>query len=210
MRNRYLILIAVMSFTSVLANYLSYDTYHNAEAGLQATNALPFELGRWHGKDVPLDKLIYEILETKSIINRVYHTESGQQVFLSIVHYPETKVDLHAPEACLGGQGIEIAKSSKTITLGSDGKVVINLNRLIWRDDNSERLVYYFYKAGEFHGNSYIKLRWNLATNKFTNKTKSGSLIRVSTPVPTGDTQKASNILVDFIEQLYPFLVKYF
>ncbi len=209
-RNRYIVLIAVMLLASVLVNFLTYDTYHKAEVGIETIASIPLELGRWQGKDVPLEKLVYEILETRSIINRVYHTETGQEVFLSIVYYPDTKVDFHAPEGCLGGQGIELEKSSATITLINNSKTVeINLNKLVWQKGNRENLVYYFYKTGEFLGQSYIKLRLNLATNKFTNKARSGSLIRISTPIPIGDTQKASNILVDFVEQLYPSLIKY-
>lgn len=199
-----------MLLASVLVNFLTYDTYHKAEVGIETIASIPLELGRWQGKDVPLEKLVYEILETRSIINRVYHTETGQEVFLSIVYYPDTKVDFHAPEGCLGGQGIELEKSSATITLINNSKTVeINLNKLVWQKGNRENLVYYFYKTGEFLGQSYIKLRLNLATNKFTNKARSGSLIRISTPIPIGDTQKASNILVDFVEQLYPSLIKY-
>ncbi|MCK4787618.1 MAG: exosortase-associated EpsI family protein [Desulfobacteraceae bacterium] len=66
-------------------------------------------------------------------------------------------------------------------------------------------LVYYFYKVGDFFGQSYIKLRLNLTMNKIFNK-KSGSLIRVSVPVLHGDTQRASTTLVNFIEELYPFM----
>lgn len=199
-----------MLIASVLVNFLTYDTYHKAGAGIETIASIPLELGRWQGKDVPLEKLVYEILETRSIINRIYRTENGQEVFLSIVYYPDTKVDFHAPEGCLGGQGIELEKSSTTITLINNSKTVkINLNQLIWQQGSRENLVYYFYKAGKFVGQSYIKLRLSLAKNKFTNKTKSGSLIRVSTPIPTGDTQKASNILIDFTEQLYPVLIKY-
>jgi EpsI family protein len=210
MRNRYLILIAVILFTSILVNFLSYDTYHKAEAGLQAVKSIPLEIGRWQGKDIPIENLVYEILETKSIIQRTY-TSNAQEVFLSIVYYPETKVDFHAPEGCLGGQGIQIDKSAKNIDIINDGKKVkIKLSQLIWQREGKESLVYYFYKAGEFIGQDYIKLRLNLAINKFSNnKEKSGSLIRFSTPILSGDIQKASNILSGFLNELYPFLIKY-
>jgi len=87
--------------------------------------------------------------------------------------------------------------------------VGINLNQLIWQKENQERLVYYFYKAGKFMGENYIKLRLNLAINKFSNNEKSGSLIRISTPIQMSDTQEASKILLDFTQELYPYLIKY-
>lgn len=209
-KNRYLILIAIMFLTSALVNFLSYDTYHKAETGIQAIKNIPLEFGRWHGKDVPLENLVYEILETKSIIQRTYHTADGQDVLLSIVHYPETKVDFHVPEACLGGQGIQIQKTANFIYIVNDGnKIRLDLNQLIWKRDAEDKLVFYFYKAGNFLGRSYIKLRFNLAITKFTNTEKSGSLIRLSTPIEAGDIEKASATLIDYLNELYPFLIRY-
>jgi EpsI family protein len=206
MQNRYLIVIAIMLFTSVFVHFLSYDTYYQAEAGIRAIKNIPLEFGQWQGKDIPLDEQIYEILETRSIINRAYRGKNGQEVLLSIVYYPETKVDFHAPEACLGGQGIQIEKSARIIHINSGKDIKIKLNQLIWQQKSKRMLVYYFYKAGDFIGQSYIKLRLNLAMDKFFNKEKSGSLIRVSVPVLHGDTQRASTTLVNFIEELYPFM----
>jgi EpsI family protein len=210
-RNRYLILIAVMSVASVMANYLSYGTYDSADAGIQAIQKIPLDIGKWRGKDLPLEDQIYEILETRSIIQRTYHATDAQEVLLSIVHYPETKVDFHAPEACLGGRGIQIQKQPKSINIVCSGKqITIDLNQLLWKQDNQEKLVYYFYKAGGFMGSAYIKLRLSLAANKFTGNPKSGSLIRVSTPIETtGGTEQASDVLNDFLNQLYPFLITY-
>ena len=129
---------------------------------------------------------------------------------LSIVYYPETKVDFHTPESCLGGRGIEIKKSVKSITVMSGGQEVkIDLNQLIWQGEGKQRMVYYFYKAGQFLGQSYIKLRVNLALNKFRNTEKSGSLIRISTAIPSLNIQEASDNLCDFIVVLYPFLIEY-
>jgi len=202
MPKKYLIVIAIMLLASVFVHFLSYDTYYEAEAGIRAIRNIPLEFGQWQGKDIPL--------ETRSIINRTYRGENGQEVLLSIVYYPETKVDFHAPEACLAGKGIQISKSDQTITITSNKKkVTINLNRLIRKQAGSDELIYYFYKAGDFLGKNYIKLRLNLALNKFGRKEKSGSLIRVSTPVVGEDYKSASNMLTRFIEDLYPYLSKY-
>jgi len=207
---RYIALIAILVFTSLFVSFLSYDTFHKAGAGIQAIKKIPLEVGKWQGKDIPLDDRVYEILETKSVIHRVYYTENGKEVFLSIVYFPETKVEFHAPEGCLGGEGIQIAKSARKINLIVDGKEVkINSNQLIWQREGKENLVYYFYKAGKFLEQSYIRLRLALAINKFTNREKSGSLVRVSTPILSGDIQEASNVLINFIGELHPFLIKY-
>jgi EpsI family protein len=209
-KNRYLIVITSLFIASVFVYFLSYDIFNKANAGISSIRGIPYDMGAWHGEDVEIEDLIYEILETKSIIHRTYNRENGQEVFLSLVYYPETKVDFHAPEGCLGGKGIRIKKSSKSIAFENNGKnVKININQLIWKKGEQVNLVYYFYKAGKFLGENYIKLRLNLAINKFSNNEKSGSLIRISTPIQMSDTQEASKILVDFAQELYPYLIKY-
>lgn len=204
---RYIILSCILVFTAMLVSFFSYSAYNDSEAGMRAINKIPLEFGKWQGKEVQLENLIYEILETKSIIHRTYRSESGKDVFLSIVYYAETKVDLHAPEACLGGKGILVEKTKKTISFINDNKFTrLHLNQLVRKQKTHEELIYYFYKAGHFMGENYIKLRFSLAMNKFTNKEKSGALIRVSTPVRAEDFKQSSELLVDFIAELYPYL----
>jgi len=208
LRNRYLTLVLILSVTSVLINFLSYDKYNNAQAGIQTIEKIPHTLGKWTGHDVPIEDLIFEILETKSIIHRNY-TANKNDVFLSLVYYPQTKVDFHAPEGCLAGQGVEISKTLKNIYInvrGNRQKMVAN--QLVRQNNGSDELIYYFYKAGNFIGPNYIKLRLALALNKLTSKEKSGSLIRISTPIKSNNTQDAQNRLQEFIEELYPFLIK--
>ncbi len=103
-RNRCLVSFAVLFITALTVNFLSYDTFHKANASIRAIEKIPLRLGRWYGVDVTLEERIYEILETKSIINRIYSL-NGNSVFLSILYYPETKFVFLAPESCLGCHG---------------------------------------------------------------------------------------------------------
>jgi len=206
---RYVVLLAILFTTAGVVNFLSYDTFYEADAAVKTINKIPLKLGEWQGRDVPLDKRVYDILETKAIINRGY-VSNGKSVFLSLVYYPETKVDFHAPEGCLAGRGVQISKSPRSILIYYNGKRVnIALNQLVRRHNGVDELYFYFYKAGSFVGKSYIKLRFNLALNKFKSKSRSGSLIRVSTPVVDGNYQAASKTLTNFIQSLYPYLIKY-
>lgn len=195
---------------AILTNLVNSDTFLEAGEGGQVIKNIPMNFGQWHGEDKELGALVHEILRTDSIIHRSYRNQKGQEVFLSLVYYKDSKVDFHAPESCLGGQGISTVKESKLITINSAGRPIeINLNQLLHTQDNTETLVYYFYKAGNFLGKSYVALRLNLALNKFGKVQKSGSLIRISTPISNIDTQhkNAEMILKDFIEELYPYII---
>ena len=206
---RYILLTFILFLTSLLVLFLSYNTFYKADAAVKSINKIPLQIGDWKGRDIPLDKRVYDILETKAIINRSY-ISNGKLVFLSLVYYPETKVDFHAPEGCLAGRGVQISKSPQSILIYYNGKSIkIALNQLVRRHNGVDELYFYFYKAGSFVGKSYIKLRFNLALNKFKSKSRSGSLIRVSTPVVDSNYQAASKVLCSFIQALYPYLIKY-
>ncbi len=208
-KKRYIVLIAILFVVSITVNFLNYDTFYKADAAVRTIEKIPLKLGEWHGRDAPLDSRVYDILETRAIINRNYVSD-GHSVFLSLVYYPETKVDFHTPEACLAGQGTQVDKSSRSEYIRYRGeKLKLDVNQLIRSHDGSNELIFYFYKAGGFVGRSYLKLRFSLALNKFGREEKSGSLIRVSTPVSGDDYQSASKILTSFIGDLYPYLIKY-
>jgi EpsI family protein len=209
-RKRYIVLALVLCFTLILVNVFNYEPFQKADAGVSAIRNIPLQIGKWRGRDVPLDAQVYEILETKSIINRAYFSQSGKEVFLSLVFYPQTKVDFHAPEACLGGRGVKTSKSPREIQISCNGNVKdIDLNQILHKDEDNTHLVYYFYKTGKFVGRSYIKLRFALAANTIFERERSGSLVRVSTVLTPGKEEEAEETLRDFIEQLYPYLLKY-
>lgn len=205
---RYIIVLVLLALSALVVNYLSYDTFGGAEDDLEAIDKIPYTIGEWKGRDLPLDSSVYEILETKAIIHRNY-TLNDTTILLSIVYYPRTKVDFHAPEGCLGGQGIKTKSSSKAIDLKvGDGTVSLGINEIVWERGIEESLVYYFYKAGSFVGNSYIRLRFSLAFNKFVSAEKSGSLIRVSLPIYFSNYEKAEIALRQFMGILYPYIIE--
>lgn len=197
--------------TAICINFVSYDAFNESEAGERAIGGIPQDIGIWKGKDMPLEDLIYEILETKSIIHRQYKTENGSEIFLSIVYHSKTKVNFHGPEQCLGGQGIALEKSFNTVSfLSKNDAVELDLVQMIQNQYGNKSLIYYFFKAGDFMGPSYIKLRLNLAMNSLINTTKSASLIRISTPLPlTSSTEQSAVVMNSFLQDLYPYIVQY-
>jgi len=210
MKNRYLWLILILLLQVLVLRAVSYDTEITAAEGLDAVSKIPHSFADWKGTDYPLDPRVYNILETRSIIHRSYENNKGQKVFLSIVYYADTKVDFHAPEACLGGQGIKTEKSSDTVLIDKL-KTMLTVSRLVQTSEHGKNdLVYYFFKAGPFMGRSYLRLRLHLIMNKFSKQSHSGSLIRVSTRLGlNGNDAQATSLLKRFINDVEPFIVKF-
>lgn len=213
MTRKYVLLIAVMAFLAVMVHLVGYDTSVTEGEGIETVQNIPLHMGEWTGTDQKLDPLVYDILETRAILHRLYRNTNGAEVFLSLVYYVETKVDFHAPEACLGGQGVKTEKTPAVVRIiTSSGDVLpLKVNRLVQKEDNGiPTLVYYFYKTGSFVGRNYIRLRMNLVLNKFMGARKSGCLIRVSTPVSGVDkTEAAQRNLEKFINDLFPHMMEF-
>jgi len=198
------LLMAVAAFVGYI---LQYDSSQDDEAGLAVLKAIPMQFGKWVGQDELLDETVYKILETRAIIHRSFSTENGESVFLSIVHYRDTKVDFHAPEACLGGRGEKIKKITKTITLFSGTQQrTIDIAQIIATRATGQTLTYYFFKSGQYIGSNYIKMRLSIAANKFARNDTRGSLIRISTSLIPGNEAMTESILINFIEDLIPYV----
>jgi len=208
-QTRYIVAVVIILATAGMVNYIEYDTFYQADDAIRTIKNIPINLGRWRGNNVFLDEDVYEILETRAIIHRNYQLED-QRVFLSLVFYPETKVDFHAPEACFGGTGLQVEKSAKTITFENAGEEIkLDLNQLVYYNEVNKDLVYYFFKAGSFVGNSYVHLRLSLAGNKISGNGTSGALIRISTPDNAAGNVKAADRLKSFLKELYPYIIQY-
>lgn len=205
---RYLIIVILLALTTTAVNGLQYESSRDDEAGLTDLQAIPMQIGEWwQGKDFPLDEMVYEILETRAIIHRSFTGENGQNVFLSVVHYSDTKVDFHAPEACIGGRGLKTKKTHKTINLLSGNKqTTLDVAEMVTTRETGKTLTYYFYKSGQFSGSNYIKMRLSIAANKLFRNDARGSLIRISTTITPDNEEEAGTLLLGFLQDFFPYV----
>ncbi len=199
---RYLIVAILLAATVSAVSVLQYDSFHDDESSLAAIQTIPMQIGEWQGYDLPLDDEVYEILETRAIIHRNYANKKGETVLLSIVHYADTKLDFHAPEACLGGRGQSITKIEKRLDVFVNKKnITLEVAEILSQNNAQQLLSYYFYKSGDFLGRNYIKLRLMIAKNRLAGRDSSGTLIRISTKLHESKDH-ASNILLKFLNEL--------
>lgn len=204
---RYLIVFLLLVATALVLYGMEYDSERYEKAGLADLQAIPLQIGKWKGQDFQLDEMVYKILETKAIIHRSFSVDSGENVFLSVVHYHDTKVDFHAPEACIGGQGLKTKKTTKTIILFSGAEErTIDIAEMVTTRSSGQTLTYYFFKSGQYIGSNYIKMRLSIAANKLAKSDTRASLIRISTTLTPGNEAKAETLLGDFLQDFYPFV----
>ncbi|MBC8440668.1 MAG: EpsI family protein [Deltaproteobacteria bacterium] len=206
---RYLIVVILLALTAFVVYNLRYDSSQDDETGLADLQAIPMQIGKWKGQDVSLDEMVYDILETRAIIHRSFNADNEGNVFLSVVHYNDTKVDFHAPEACIGGRGFKTQKTTEILSLFSDiHQRTIEVAKMVTTRSTGQTLTYYFFKAGPFIGSNYIKMRLSIASNKLAMNDTRGSLIRISTTLTPGNELAAKSLLINFLENLLPYVQK--
>ncbi len=209
-KTRYTVVFLLLALTAFVVNDLHGDYSQMKESGLEDIDNIPMRIDNsWQGKDFPLEEMVYDILETRAIIHRSFADKNGNNVFLSIVHYSDTKVDFHAPESCFGGRGLQTTKTTKTISLQIDGvDKSIDVAQMVTTRRNGKSLSYYFYKSGDFVGSNYIKMRLSIAANKLMNNDSRGSLIRISTTLLPEHEKESETLLARFLQDLFPYITQ--
>ncbi len=205
---RYLIVILLLGATATVVEDLQYESLRDDNSDLSDLQEIPLHIGEWwQGRDFPLEEMVYEILETKAIIHRSFTGSDGKNVFLSVVHYSDTKVDFHAPEACLGGRGLKTEKTNKQISLlSNEQRITLDVAEIVTTKANGKSLTYYFYKSGKFTGSNYIKMRLSIAVNKLSSDDTRGSLVRISTEFNPNSKAEAESLLTDFLQDFFPYV----
>jgi len=196
--------MVILAAAGLLSGWLSAQWYAPKGNGSYLKD-FPINHEDWKGERIEMDKIVADILETDALVLNRY-VKDQKTVLLAIVYYPDAKVDFHAPEACYSGRGIKIDKRIRAVALNALGTIHVNELNIV--RGNSKELAYYFYKSGNFLGNSYFRLRFNLILNNLLSKEKSGALVRISTPV-IGDGDDADSRLIHFLDDFVPLFEKY-
>jgi EpsI family protein len=202
--------IALVIFT-LLAGMLSLNLFlkQRTEKDLIDIRCLPYSIGSWTGKDMPIEQFEYDILETHNIVMREYVNKALEKVFLFAIYSEKNRSVIHPPEVCIIGSGVNIIAKEKDEMI-SEGKTIA-LNKITAETNGKKQLILYLFKAGSFYTNNYYFQQIHFILNRLYGKEKvGGALIKVS--MARGeDKGLAEKTLKDFmaetiksIEQLKP------
>ncbi len=158
----------------------------------------PLTIAGWSGKDLPVDERAFEILETHNLILREYN-RGKETVYLYVIYSQDNRKVSHPPEVCFEGSGITIVNKEKTPLELFDGKK-ISANELRVEKDGVVNLVLYWYKAGSFYTDNYLKQQAKIALGRLTFKTTSNAMIRISTEVSQDNPGQALASLRSFLK----------
>ncbi|OQX87582.1 MAG: EpsI family protein [Candidatus Omnitrophica bacterium 4484_70.2] len=202
MKDKYFwVLVFIFLLSSLVVKKIS-NSKVNIETSLVFSD-LPLKLNNWKGKDLRLDKEVYEILGTKDVVMRAYkNTTNNKIITLAIVYSTKNRASFHPPEMCyLGGGGQLLKKSKERIWLG---KNYLDANKLVIKNSQGIIKAWYWYSAGgDFISNYYLQ-QIRLAWGALQGKNEGGALIRISTANASEEDVRL------FIKELMPYLKKIF
>ncbi len=140
---------------------------------------------------------------------RNYHSEKYQQpVNLSIVWFDDRNIAFHAPEACLGGVGVNIL-DKKVIKADINGSEHLIIELIVDFNGMKQLVLYYFDVDGEITTSQYA-IRWVVLARRLKFKRTSAAFIRLMTPIESGSNETdAINKLISFLNAFQTELPSY-
>ena len=172
----------------------------------------PDNIGSWAGRRTEMEEGPLKVLKLTDYIISDY-VNDAEFVNFYTAYYDSQRggASAHSPRSCIPGGGWRI-KSFKTVELnsGTDLHQPLRVNRLlIKKGDNAQLVYYWFAQRGRNITNEYL-VKWYLFWDALTKNRTDGALVRLTTPVKSGENiELADRRLAIFAEQIQPLMDKY-
>ena len=173
----------------------------------------PHQLGEWTGTDVAIQQEVLDVLGAGDFLLRVYQDSLRRQPYvdLFLAYFPSQRAGdtIHSPKHCLPGSGWLPVESGR-VTLSLPGHSPFLANRYVIAKGTDRQLVLYWYLAHDRAVASEYWAKFYLVTDSIRLNRSDGSLVRVTTPLRTGETTDAAQArLISFAGKFSPLLDQY-
>jgi EpsI family protein len=208
------VLICVGLLCTGVAAQAGLEQYNQCERpDLRAKLAtIPMTLGRWVGRDEPVEADIIERAQTDDWINRVYEDPGQPGRHVSVwINYSKTGLNMrHSPEVCLPSGGWAKEESqTKVLEVGASSDPPTNVTRLVYTQGELVRGIgFWYYIFGEGKVERFVR-QLPITSRSSHGRTTRGSGLTVEVFYP-GESDPEGESLKDFssalLEALSPLL----
>ncbi len=181
-----------------LAGALVWLGQGTASRAAAAPTAVPTTIGAWLGRPVPLERNVYDILETEDVTLVEYARGNEPPVWLAQVAGFGNRAAFHPPELCFVGSHFEVLERG-AIAVPVQGRPH-RLMRLVVGQGHQRYEAWYWFTANDRVTSSYYQQQWWLLLDAIRRRPTAGTLVRISTPLdePTATHRR----LAAFVNQL--------
>ena len=173
--------------------------------------SLPRQIGSWRSVELPLDSAVESILRADFNIQRAYVGDAAaprSPIWLYIGYYGTQRGGRpeHTPRGCFTGAGWEIAAAS--VIGAEDGER--RINEYYVERDGERQLVHFWYRSARSTGLvGGFDQRFDQILGRLESGRADGALIRLSTPLGSGDDADARARLLALGRELDRQLAQY-
>lgn len=173
---------------------------------------LPTTIAGWNGIDMQIDQHTLDVLGAGHFLSRIYTNENAPApIGLFIAYFPtqRTGSTIHSPKNCLPGAGWYFDSSTYAELPDATGKLHQVGEYVITNGDVREFVIYWYLAHGRSVASEY-KAKFYLVADAIRTDRTDGSLIRILTPIVTGEaTEVAKRRAEGFAQQLMPTLPRF-
>jgi EpsI family protein len=207
---RFLLAAALIASAAIFLEARGRNEIFPSRLPLQS---FPTQLSNWTGTDIAIQKDVLEVLGPGDFLLRVYQNPAEKQPFvdLFIAYFPSQRTGdtIHSPKHCLPGSGWLPVESSR-VTLSLPGHNPFPANRYVIAKGDSRQLVLYWYWAHDRGVASEYWAKFYLVADSMRMNRSDGALVRITTPMYSGETAEAAQQRVlPFAGDVAPLLDNY-
>ena len=172
----------------------------------------PAQFDGWTGEDVSIEKDVLDILRPSDYLLRIYQNpQKNQYIDLFIPYFRSQRAgeSPHSPQHCLPGSGWTPVENER-ITLTIPSHEPFPANRYLIAKGDSRQLVIYWFWAHDRGVASEYWAKYYLVADSIKMNRSDGALVRVTTPMHTGETAEAAQRrILPFVADIGPLLNNY-
>lgn len=204
MTARLIVLIALLG-SGFAAQSVLEAGYHTPRPTLKRPlNTIPMTLGRWVGRDDPMDPRILRETQADDYVNRIYEdTANPGRVFKLWINYSRHGLNLrHSPEICLPSGGwTKIEARTKVLKVDRPGRPPMVVTKLGYgQSDLVQDIGFWYYIFGEGPLEHFAR-GLPIASRSSHGRTTRGSGLTVEVFYP-GETDPGGQAFPEFAERL--------
>ena len=173
---------------------------------------IPLEIDQWQGKDLRMDKSVYEELNADENVFRNYFAPNQGTLNLYIGYYGTKRGGRasHLPQYCYTGQGWAIDQWERAAIFVDDGRGPVDVYKMvIKKGDQRQLVVFWFQSFDQKVMTSGLELNLRKLKNRFLYNRSDGAFVRLSTSVDKDDVDGAFHRMSFFAKALLPLLSQY-
>jgi len=161
---------------------------------------------------VDIDRDTLEVLKADDLLSRVYiNKATGQLATLFVAYFQTQRTGKapHSPKNCLPGSGwVQMQSGTLEIPIRGEAEP-IHVNRYVVARGDNQSIVLYWYQARNRVIASEYSAKIYTVTDAIRYNRSDTSLVRVVVDVRNGDTQKALDGAVSFVQTFFEPLKEY-